>query len=291
MVSRTIAIMLALATSTPLAAAPPQPPRFFVSGTGTLAIENVHTKERITIHYRHPDNTYDPAALDRLALLFRSRGDGAVHDPVLRLVEVLSHVRDVAGTDHLVLFSGYRSPDYNQTLKGSAKASMHTEGLAADVAFAASKLSLETIWHRVRALDCCGAGFYGRDAFMHLDVGRPRFWEKTTSRVGENLAGGNARLFARTEYDRYTPGERVVVSVHSLTLPPVRIAREAKLGATPVRLDGDGGCLELTKTGATLELPAAPATNERTRLTLTTCEPRAERTPATIETNFIAVGD
>jgi uncharacterized protein YcbK (DUF882 family) len=287
MTFRSLAIVALLATATAAAE-----PRFFIAGTGTLAIENAHTGERVTVRYRRPDNTYDADALGRLANLFRSRGDGAVHDPVLRLVEVLSHVRDVAGTDHLVLFSGYRSPDYNQSLKGSARASMHTEGLAADIGLAKpSKLSLETLWHRVRALDCCGAGFYGRDAFMHVDVGRPRFWEKTTSRVGENLAGGNARLFARTEYDRYAPGERVVVSVHSLTLPPVRIAREAKLGATPVRLDGDGDCLELTTTGATLELPAAPATPERARLTLTTCEPRAERTPATIETNPVAVGD
>ena len=286
MVSRTIAIMLALATGTPLAAEP----RFFLSGTGTVAIENAHTKERVTVHYRRPDDTYDPEALGRLANLFRSRGDGAVHDPVLRLVEVLSHLQDLAGTDHLVLFSGYRSPDYNQTLKGSAKASMHTEGLAADIGLSKPNLSLETVWHKVRALDCCGAGFYGKDAFMHLDVGRPRFWEKTTSRVGENLAGGNARLFARTQYDRYAAGERVVVSVHSLTLPPVRIARDAKLGATPVRLDGDD-CIELDSTGKTLELPAAPKTTDRVRLTLTTCEPRLERTPETIETNPIAVGE
>ena len=125
---------------------------------------------------------------------------------------------------------------------------------------------------------------------MHLDVGRPRFWEKTTSRVDENLAGGNARLFARTEYDRYTPGERVVVSVHSLTLPPVRIARAATLGATPVRLDGDDDCVELTASGRHAStLPDAPAHPDRARLTLTTCEPRPERTPATIETNPIAV--
>ena len=286
MVSRTIAIMLALATTTPLAAEP----RFFLSGTGTLAIENAHTKERVTAHYRRPDNTYDPDALDRLGRLFRSRGDGAVRDPVLRLVEILSHVQHLAGADHLVLLSGYRSPDYNKTLKGAARASMHTEGLAADIALANARLSLETVWHRVRALDCCGAGFYGRDAFMHLDVGRPRFWEKATSRVDENLAGGNARLFARTEYDRYTPGERIVVSVHSLTLPPVRIARQAKLGGTAVQLEGSAGdCVELTTTGATLALPTAPAFAERSRLTLTTCEPRAERTPESIDTNPIAV--
>lgn len=286
---RTLALVLVLVAPASLVAGEP---RFFITGTGTLTMENAHTGERVHALYRRPDNTYDGEALDRLAQLFRSRGDGAVHDPVVRLVEVLSHVQDLAGTNHLVLFSGYRSPDYNQSLKGAARASMHTEGLAADIGLAKpSKLDLETVWHRVRALECCGAGFYGRDAYMHVDVGRPRFWEKATSRVDENLSGGNARLFARTEYDRYTPGERVVVSVHSLTLPPVRIARDAKLGATPVRLAGDADCIELTKTGATLELPAAPATKERTRLTLTTCEPRAERTPDTIETNPIAVGE
>jgi uncharacterized protein YcbK (DUF882 family) len=282
---RTIAIMLTLATGTPLAAEP----RFFLSGTGTLSVENAHTKERFTVHYRRPDDTYDREALDRLARLFRSRGDGRVHDPVLRLVEILSYVQHMAGADHLILFSGYRSPDYNQTLKGAARASMHTEGLAADVGLAKPKLSLETVWHKVRALDCCGAGFYGKDAYMHLDVGRPRFWEKTTSRVGENLAGGNARLFARTEYDRYEAGERIVVSMHSMTLPPVRVARAASLGGKSVTLDGSGDCIELTETGATVTLPDAPATAERVRLTLTTCEPRAERTPATIETNPIAV--
>jgi uncharacterized protein YcbK (DUF882 family) len=285
MVFRTLAIMLALATGTPLAAEP----RFFLSGTGTVAIENVHTKERITVHYRRPDDTYDRDALDRLARLFRSRGDGAVHDPVLRLVEILSYVQNLSGADHLVLFSGYRSPDYNQTLKGAARASMHTEGLAADVGLAKPKLPLEKVWHRVRDLECCGAGYYAKDGFMHLDVGRPRFWEKATSRVGENLGGGNARLFARTEYDRYASGERVVVSVHSMTLPPVRIARVATLGTTPVKLDGSDDCVQLTDTGATVTLSDAPATTDRVRLTLTTCEPRAERTPATIETNPIAV--
>ena len=94
------------------------------------------TRGARTVRYRRPDDTYDREALDRLAKLFRSRGDGAVHDPVLRLVEILSHVQDLAGAEHLVLLSGYRSPDYNQTLKGAARASMHTEGLAADIGLA-----------------------------------------------------------------------------------------------------------------------------------------------------------
>lgn len=286
MASRILATLLVLAATTSLAAAP----RFFITGNGRLAIENAHTKERVTVRYRRADDTYDPDALDRLARVFRSRGDGAVHDPALRLVEILSHVQDLSGADHLLLFSGYRSPDYNQTLKGAAKASMHTEGLAADVGFARPKLPLETIWHRIRALECCGAGYYATDAYMHIDVGRPRFWEKTTSRVDENLAGGNARVFARTEYDRYTNTEPIVVRVHSLTLPPVRIARDARLGDTPVRLDGPE-CIELIESGAVLQVSSAPVHADRARLTLSTCAPRPERTPETIETNFIAVHD
>jgi uncharacterized protein YcbK (DUF882 family) len=278
-------MLLALIASTALAVEP----RFFLAGTGALSVENAHTKERVTVHYRRPDETYDPQALDRLASLFRSRGDGAVHEPVLRLVEILSWVQHMSGADHLVLFSGFRSPDYNQTLKGAAKASMHTEGLAADIGLAKAKLPLESVWHKVRAANCCGAGFYGKDGFMHVDVGRPRFWTKTTSRVDENLAGGNARLFARTEYDRYKPGDEVVVSVHSMTLPPVRIARAASLGGRPVKLDGADDCVELAQTGARVTLPDAPETADRVRLTLTTCEPRAEQTPATIETNPISV--
>jgi uncharacterized protein YcbK (DUF882 family) len=284
MPSRALATLLGLVATTSLAAEP----RFFVAGDGHLTLENAHTRERLAVRYRRLDNTYDPDALARLARLFRSRGDGAVHEPALRLVEVLSHVQRLAGADHLVLYSGYRSPDYNQALTGAARASMHTEGLAADVGFARAELPLATIWHRVRALECCGVGHYAADGYLHLDVGRPRFWEKATSRVDENLAAGNARLFARTEYDRYAPGEPIVVRVHSLTAPPVRIARAAALGDARVLLDGPD-CIELPGTGAALTLPNAPAVAATVRLRLTTCSPRPERTPETLETNPVVI--
>jgi len=59
---------------------------------------------------------------------------------------------------------------------------------------------------------------------------------------------------------------------------------------TAVRFEGDD-CIELDGTGDTIELADAPRTTGRVRLTLTTCEPRPERTPETIEANPIAVGD
>jgi hypothetical protein len=133
----------------------------------------------------------------------------------------------------------------------AASGSLHTEGLAADVAFPAKEL--RPLWLKIRELDCCGAGYYQSSGFLHLDVGAPRFWEPATSKVEENLSAGNARLFARTEYDRYAVGEPIVVTLHALTAPPVLIAKEAMLvdgeRHRPVRVDGGSGeregCLDV----------------------------------------------
>ena len=139
---------------------------------------------------------------------------------------------------------------------------MHTEGLAADLAF--PRPQLPKLWHQVRDLDCCGAGYYAKEGFLHIDVGRPRFWDATTSRVDENLSAGNARMFARTEFDRYVGGEPITVTLHALTVPPVRVARVAKLlgdggGQRDLRVEGEGeGCLEAASTGARFRVSEAP---------------------------------
>src|SRR5579885_284129 len=101
----------------PCAAAPP---RFFVEGPGTLAIENAHTGERAAVVYRRADGTYDPDALARLAHVFRS-ADGRETPIALRLVEVLGRLQALSGTRPLVLMSGYRSPDYNAALRAPGR--------------------------------------------------------------------------------------------------------------------------------------------------------------------------
>jgi uncharacterized protein YcbK (DUF882 family) len=273
--------------------------RFFVMGDGTLAVVNAHTDERASVRYRRADGSYDETALARLRHVFRSQGDD--HEGVLslRLIEVLSALAK-GRHDPLVLLSGYRSPDYNQSLKDQGRAvaggSMHTEGLAADLAFPRPELA--RLWHRVRDLDCCGAGYYAKEGFLHVDTGRPRFWEAATSRVDENLSAGNARLFARTEYDRYRAGEAITVSLHALTVPPIRIAREARLvpeaGGEGVSIPLEAnvaeqdGCFAIGASGVTLRVPAQSVQATGRRLvTLATCAPRTERTPESVESNAI----
>jgi uncharacterized protein YcbK (DUF882 family) len=272
-------------------------PRFFIAGDGTVALVNAHSGERATVIYRRADGSYDPEALAKIRRVMRSR-DGGEGEISLRLIELLGHVYRMRGKAPLTIQSGYRSPDYNERLRArgarAAGGSLHTEGLAADVVFA--KKDLRGLWLALRDLECCGVGFYQGEGFLHLDVGRPRFWEPATSKVEQNLSAGNAKLFARTEFDRYLAGEPVVVTLHALTAPPVRIATEATLvegeRTHPIRVEAPlterGGCVEVAERTVRLRVTDVPDTT-RGRIVLRTCPPRVERTPEAVETNAVEV--
>jgi uncharacterized protein YcbK (DUF882 family) len=279
-----------------------EPARFFVAGDGRLAITNAHTGATADVRYRDAAGHYPPEALRRLRQVF-AREPGADGPIPLRLVELLSRLQALAGGAPLSVVSGYRSPAFNEKLRAeggrAAAASLHTEGLAADVAFPPPRLA--KLWLAIRGLDCCGAGYYAKEGFLHVDVGRPRFWEAGTSRVDENLSAGNARLFARTEYDRYAAGEPVVVTLHALTVPPVRLATEARFEpdgngeSLALRVESDGGtddgCAVVGESGAAVRVALRTAASSlvRGRILFDTCAPRSERTPERVATNAIEV--
>jgi uncharacterized protein YcbK (DUF882 family) len=270
-------------------------PRFFVAGNGRLALRSINSGAEASVTYRRADGSYDDAALARLKRVLRS-GDGREGPLAPRFVELLGWLYEASGgTTPLRIQSGYRSPAYNQRLRQrgakAASGSLHTEGMAADVVLERARLA--AFWERLRALECCGAGYYPGGGFLHVDVGTPRFWDERTSRVDENLSAGNARLFARTDFDRYRSGETIAVRLHSLTVPPVRIARLAHLATagaavaivTPAPDARD--CIEAdARTVLTLR---ADAPTVRDVLVLAVCDPRPEATPATLRTNPLAI--
>jgi uncharacterized protein YcbK (DUF882 family) len=264
--------------------------RFFVMGDGRLALVNAHTDARVDVQYRRADGTYDDVALAKIRRAFRSKGDEGDGEASLRLIEVLSYLQQSSGVRPLTLMSGYRSPDYNEGLiangKRAASGSLHTEGLAADVAF--PRKMLRPLWMKLRALDCCGAGYYAKEGFLHVDIGRPRFWEPQTSRVEEHLSAENARLFARTEFDRYAVGEPLVVTLHAMTLPPVRVERRVEVEGVHAELDGSDACVEVRELAGRVTVSPLDAP-VRGRMVLRTCEPRVGQTPTTVETNTVEV--
>ena len=59
------------------------------------------------------------------------------------------------------MLSGYRTPEYNEGIRRrggkAASGSLHTEGMAADLAL--PREQLYPLWAHLRGLECCGAGF------------------------------------------------------------------------------------------------------------------------------------
>jgi uncharacterized protein YcbK (DUF882 family) len=274
--------------------------RYFKAGDGDLAVRSPGLGERAQVIYRLPDGTYDDGALARVRRVFRSKGDGKEGEIDLRLVELLAWLQGQTEVAELSLISGYRSPGYNERLRRNgvqaASASLHTQGMAADVAF--PRRRLKPLWLWVRELECCGAGYYASNGFLHVDTGQPRFWEAATSKVGEDLSGGNARLFARTEFDRYQAGEGIQVRLRSLTVPPVRLRPMVRVvsdgnggGTREARIDrplaGADGCVEVDA-DTRLMVREVPATRLG-HLEIDVCEPRPERTPAVVTSNPLNV--
>jgi uncharacterized protein YcbK (DUF882 family) len=298
----------ALVVAVAAARTPAEPPRFFFEGSGRLVLRHGHFDTTLNVRYRHADGTYDPDALAQIRHFFRSREDGREASISLRLIELLAYIQDHYHPRQMILLSGFRSPQFNADLRNAggqvAQASLHTEGLAADIAF--TGIDLRRLWQQLRGLHAGGAGYYRSGKFIHVDTGPPRFWEETTSRVSENLAADNARIFLRTDYDRYGHMAGAILSLHSITAFPVRIAAAAAVigsdggsALTVEPLDGDAvesssGCFAITRPLPAYQFRVIRAANTagderdaRSHVVLSTCEPRIGKTAAAFESNPI----
>ena len=285
-------------------------PRFFFAGDGRLRLSHAHFGTTLDVRYRRADGTYDPDALRQIQHFFRSREDGREGAMSLRLVELLGYMEDRFHPRQMTLLSGYRSPEFNEDLRAAggqaAQTSLHTQGLAADIAMGG--VELRRVWRQLRELRTGGAGYYRKSNFLHIDTGPPRFWEETTSRVSENLSAGNARIFVRTDFDRYPTIDGAVLSVYSVTAFPLLISTQAHVvgprGGSKITLEPVGNgierrddCLAITAPAdayqvriARPEREAESRSDERPHVLISTCEPRIERTPPEIDSNPIEVG-
>jgi uncharacterized protein YcbK (DUF882 family) len=143
-----------------------------------LALDNLHTGEKLTIEY-WAGGAYVANALASINHLLRDFRNNEVHVIEPKLLDLLTLLRrTVDSRAPFQVISGYRSPTTNAMLhaesNGVAAKSLHMQGMAIDIRLA--DRSLDIVHSAARSLRLGGVGYYPGPHFVHVDVGRVRYW-------------------------------------------------------------------------------------------------------------------
>lgn len=208
-----------------------EPGRYFYEGDGRIALKNTHSGKKANVTYRRADGQYDAAALRRINQLFGMPSHELGEGVDLRLISMLDYLQDrYSPGNTLLIQSGYRSPVTNATLrkKGrlAAKTSYHMYGMAADIVLPGAKA--KEVWEDVRQLHAFGIGEYGGRT-LHVDAGKPRFWDATTAIPKDEGDQENKNIFIAPDKDIYLPGEAMRLFMAGISNYPFGITVPLKL--------------------------------------------------------------
>jgi uncharacterized protein YcbK (DUF882 family) len=143
-----------------------------------LSFVNLHTDEQLRATY-WADGRYQLDGLDAIDHVLRDHRSGEIYPIDLDLLDLLVKLRSRLGTrEPFQVISGYRSPVTNALLAsqsdGVAFASLHVEGKAIDIRVPGRRL--KDLRRAALDLEGGGVGYYPADQFVHVDVGRVRWW-------------------------------------------------------------------------------------------------------------------
>jgi uncharacterized protein YcbK (DUF882 family) len=147
--------------------------------TYRLRLYHTHTQERIDVVYRQGD-TYFPDKIAELDYFLRDHRTGDIEQFDPRLFDLLHDLtaslnRPDAEID---VVCGYRTPWSNALLRSRSKAvaehSLHMKAMAIDIRVPG--VSTSHLRDAALAMGRGGVGYYRREAFVHVDVGRVRRW-------------------------------------------------------------------------------------------------------------------
>ena len=143
-----------------------------------LSFYNTHTGEKLSATY-WSDGKYLDDGVEEISWILRDHRAGIASPVDQKLLDLLHQLQakvEHQGQFHVI--SGYRSPATNNMLNkrssGVAKRSYHMLGKAIDVrlpGFETSQLHKAAI-----SLKGGGVGYYSSSNFVHLDIGRVRYW-------------------------------------------------------------------------------------------------------------------
>jgi uncharacterized protein YcbK (DUF882 family) len=143
-----------------------------------LAFFNLHTEENLQTCY-WSRGSYVPESLVEVNHILRDFRTGEIKPIRPELLDLLFAIRQKLNTgEAFQVISGYRSPATNALLRqhseGVAKNSLHMQGMAIDIRVPGRHLS--DLRQTATLLRRGGVGYYPASDFVHVDVGRVRYW-------------------------------------------------------------------------------------------------------------------
>jgi uncharacterized protein YcbK (DUF882 family) len=144
----------------------------------SLALYNTHTGEKLKAIYWAEGNYVD-GSLREINHILRDPRSNEVHEIDTRLLDILFAVRqEIEANQPFHIISGYRSTNTNAFLRahssGVAENSLHLVGKAIDIRVPGRALS--NLRKAAMALKGGGVGYYPKSDFIHVDIGRVRYW-------------------------------------------------------------------------------------------------------------------
>lgn len=144
----------------------------------SLSLYNLHTGESLRTVYWF-NGQYLQDALSDIDNILRDHRTQEIMPIDTGLLDLLHTIHSTMNSKEMVhIISGYRSPVTNEHLRenssGIAKNSLHMQGKAADIRLPDQCLS--SLRRTAAALKLGGVGYYPDSDFVHVDVGRVRYW-------------------------------------------------------------------------------------------------------------------
>lgn len=143
-----------------------------------LSFYNLHTGETLDAVY-WAEGAHVPESLTEINHVlrdFRTDEVSAIDVGLLDLLHRIQTELDTSAPFHVI--SGYRSPHSNAMLAarsdGVASHSLHMQGLAIDIRVPGRGLA--QLRDLAKSLKGGGVGYYPKSDFVHVDVGRVRYW-------------------------------------------------------------------------------------------------------------------
>jgi uncharacterized protein YcbK (DUF882 family) len=143
-----------------------------------LKFYNLHTSEQLDVVY-FEKGRYIPQALAEIDYILRDYRQNVVKPMSPALLDLVVAIRRKLHTDaEVAIISGYRTPETNAMLAahsdGVARHSLHMDGLALD--WRVPGRTLEQLHQVALGMRGGGVGYYPSSDFVHVDVGRVRYW-------------------------------------------------------------------------------------------------------------------